>query len=55
MTPERLRALADLEDPRRRGELTETEYTIRKRGILFPPAEPSAPPPAPEPATNSAP
>jgi hypothetical protein len=49
MTPERLRTLADLEDSRRRGELTETEYTIRKRTILFPPADQKAPPPAPTP------
>jgi hypothetical protein len=49
MTPERLRALADLEDSRRRGELTETEYTIRKRTILFPPADQKAPPPPPIP------
>jgi hypothetical protein len=48
MTPERLRALADLEDSRRRGELTETEYTIKKRAIMFPPADPGAPPTATE-------
>jgi len=50
MTPERLRALADLEDARRRGELTETEYTIRKRAIMFPPDASGAP--AAEPAKN---
>jgi hypothetical protein len=59
MTPERLRALADLEDSRRRGELTETEYTIRKRSILFPAtpdaepnASPDASPPESVPTTN---
>jgi len=46
LSPEALRALADLEETRRRGELTESEYQSRRRAILsgeIPPA-PSAPP-----------
>jgi hypothetical protein len=34
LTPETLRALADLEDARRRGDLTETEYETERRRIL---------------------
>jgi hypothetical protein len=34
LSPEALRELADLEEARRRGEINETEYTIRKREIL---------------------
>jgi hypothetical protein len=51
LSPETLRKLADLEEARRRGELTEGEYSARKRSILL--ADPSsspAPPPAPSPA-----
>jgi hypothetical protein len=54
LSPEALRALADLEETRRRGELTESEYQSRRRAILsgeIPPA-PSAPA---APSTPSAP
>lgn len=34
LTPETLRALADLEDARRRGDLTESEYETERRRIL---------------------
>lgn len=34
ITPEQLRALADLEEARRDGEITEPEYRARKRAIL---------------------
>jgi len=34
LSPETLRALADLEDSRRRGDLTETEYDTERRRIL---------------------
>jgi hypothetical protein len=34
LTPEQLRALADLEEQRRSGALTETEYTTRRNEIL---------------------
>jgi hypothetical protein len=34
LSPEALRALADLEEDRRRGEVTETEYQSRRRQIL---------------------
>jgi len=46
LAPETLRKLADLEEARRRGELTEGEYSARKRSILL--ADPSSSPPAPE-------
>ena len=52
LAPETLRKLADLEEARRRGELTEGEYSARKRSILLAdpsssPAPPAATPPAP--------
>ncbi|HME68562.1 MAG TPA: SHOCT domain-containing protein [Myxococcota bacterium] len=55
LAPETLRKLADLEEARRRGELTEGEYSARKRSILL--ADPSAspPPPAATPPTPSPP
>ncbi len=34
LSPETLRALADLEDARRRGDLTESEYDTERRRIL---------------------
>lgn len=34
LTPQQLRALADLEEARRDGNVTETEYTVRKGQIL---------------------
>jgi hypothetical protein len=46
LSPETLRKLADLEEARRRGELTEGEYSARKRSILA--ADPSASPNPPE-------
>jgi hypothetical protein len=49
LSPETLRKLADLEEARRRGELTEGEYSARKRSILL--ADPSASPAAPPPPT----
>jgi len=52
LSPETLRKLADLEEARRRGELTEGEYSARKRSILL--ADPSAEP-NPSPATPQAP
>jgi hypothetical protein len=47
LSPEALRALADLEETRRRGELTEAEYQARRREILSgkPPAPSAAPAP----------
>jgi len=56
LSPDTLRKLADLEEARRRGELTEGEYSARKRSILLadpsasppPPATPPAPSPSPE-------
>jgi hypothetical protein len=54
LSPEALRALADLEETRRRGGLTESEYQTRRKAILsgqlpssHPPAaaDPTAPPP----------
>jgi hypothetical protein len=55
LSPETLRKLADLEEARRRGELTEGEYSARKRSILL--ADPSAspPPPAAPPAPSPSP
>jgi hypothetical protein len=47
LSPESLRALADLEEERRRGGLTETDYQARRREIL------SGKPPEAEPASNS--
>ncbi len=41
LTPETLRELADLEDARRRGELSESQYEAERRRILG--AEPAAP------------
>jgi hypothetical protein len=34
VSPEGLRALADLEESRRRGEMTEADYQARRRQIL---------------------
>jgi hypothetical protein len=55
LSPETLRKLADLEEARRRGELTEGEYSARKRSILQ--ADPSASPapPADAPAPSAPP
>jgi hypothetical protein len=50
LSPDTLRKLADLEDARRRGELTEGEYSSRKRSILEADPSASAPPPEPEPS-----
>lgn len=46
LSPEALRALADLEETRRRGELSETDYQQRRREILSGqiPASPQSPP-----------
>jgi hypothetical protein len=41
LSPETLRALADLEDRRRRGEISEGEYQVRRREILS--ADPATP------------
>lgn len=38
LSPEQLRALADVEEDRREGRITETEYQIRRRQILEPDA-----------------
>ena len=46
LTPEQLRALADVEEDRREGRITETDYRARRRRILAPdPPEETAPPP----------
>jgi hypothetical protein len=34
LSPEQLRGLADLEEARRAGRITETEYRVRRRAIL---------------------
>jgi hypothetical protein len=49
LSPEALRALADLEETRRRGELTEADYQAQRRQILSGklPAPAAAPSPAP--------
>jgi hypothetical protein len=52
LSPEALRALADLEEDRRRGQLTEAEYQSRRRQILageLPAATAPAPVSAPKP------
>jgi len=46
LSPEALRALADLEETRRRGELTEGEYQTRRRAILSGQVPESSPQPA---------
>lgn len=44
LSPQTLRALADLEDARLRGEVTEAEYQVRRQGILeSDPGDPGAP------------
>ena len=55
LSPETLRKLADLEEARRRGELTEGEYSARKRSILLADPSSSPAPPAEAPAAPSAP
>jgi hypothetical protein len=50
LSPEALRALADLEEDRRRGELTEAEYQSRRRQILAGEL-PAASTPAPAPVS----
>jgi len=51
LSPEALRALADLEETRRRGDLTENEYQTRRKAILSgqipAPSAPTASPQAP--------
>jgi hypothetical protein len=47
LTPEQLRALADLEEARRAGQLSEAEYAAARNRILVPEA-PAAEAPAPE-------
>jgi len=47
LSPEALRALADLEETRRRGELSETDYQDQRRQILS--GQLPSPPPAPAP------
>jgi hypothetical protein len=55
VTPENLRALADLEEARQRGEVTEADYQAKRRAILSKsgisetPAPASNPTPAPAP------
>ena len=34
LSPEQLRSLADIEEARRAGKITETEYRARRRAIL---------------------
>ena len=34
LSPEQLRSLADIEEERRAGRITETEYRARRRAIL---------------------
>jgi hypothetical protein len=59
VSPDGLRALADLEESRRRGELTEADYQSKRRAILSesmpaPPTPASNPEPTPSaPATTS--
>jgi hypothetical protein len=48
LSPEQLRALADLEEARRDGKLSEAQYAAERNRILAP-AEPSEPEAAPEP------
>jgi hypothetical protein len=36
LSPDQLRALADLEEARQRGQITEAEYRARRRKILNP-------------------
>jgi hypothetical protein len=55
LAPETLRKLADLEEARRRGELTEGEYSARKRSILLEDPSASPPPPATPPAPSPSP
>ncbi|HKE10331.1 MAG TPA: SHOCT domain-containing protein [Myxococcota bacterium] len=55
LSPETLRKLADLEEARRRGELTEGEYSARKRSILLADPSSSPAPPGDAPAAPSAP
>src|SRR5262249_60419523 len=62
LSPEALRALADLEETRRRGDLTENEYQTRRKAILSgqlpepsPPATGAPAPSAPAAAGPSAP
>ena len=50
VSPEGLRALADLEESRRRGELTEADYQAKRRAILA-----GSMPAAPTPTSNPAP
>jgi len=50
VSPEGLRALADLEESRRRGELTEADYQAKRRAILS-----GSMPAAPKPVSNPAP
>jgi hypothetical protein len=55
LSPDALRALADLEEVRRRGELTETEYQTRRREILSGklPAAPASKPADSKPAVSA--
>ncbi len=46
LTPEQLRALADLEEARREGKVSESDYATERNRILVPP-EGETPPPAP--------
>ncbi|HTY17445.1 MAG TPA: hypothetical protein VMH82_06905 [Myxococcota bacterium] len=67
LSPEALRALADLEETRRRGDLTEAEYQSRRKAILSgqipaasapasgAPADASRPAPQASPSTQAAP
>ncbi len=50
VSPEGLRALADLEESRRRGELTEADYQAKRRAILAG-SMPTPPPPASNPVS----
>jgi hypothetical protein len=44
LSPQQLRDLADVEEARREGRVTETEYRTRRREILSPSASPSPSP-----------
>jgi len=59
LSPEALRALADLEETRRRGDLTENEYQTRRKAILSgqipPPSAPAASPQAASPPAAAGP
>ena len=53
LSPEALRALADLEETRRRGELSEAEYQSRRRAILSGQLPEASPPATGAPAANA--